>query len=750
MHGNGSRDVELFTEALELPTGERASFLARACAGDEDLRLKVEALLKANDRPWDFLEQPPAGVPPEDCRKYGTSRMAEPGERIGRYKLLQQIGEGGWGVVFMAEQEEPVRRRVALKVVKPGMDTKSVIARFEAERQALALMDHPNIARVFDAGATENGRPYFVMELIRGVKITDYCDQQSVPTAERLELFIQVCDAVQHAHQKGIIHRDIKPANILVTTLANGKPLPKVIDFGIAKATTGLRLTDKTLFTAFEMLIGTPAYMSPEQAELTSVDVDTRTDIYSLGVLLYELLTSTTPFDAHELLKAGLDEVRRVIRTEEPARPSTRLSGMMAANLTTVSQQRQADPPKLLRDVRGDVDWIVMKALDKDRGRRYPTANALALDIRRYLAGEIILARPPSSLYRLRKLCQRNKLLVGGLAIFFLLLVVLLGFLSLLLVREKKLREQSDLLAADTLTDAYARDGKLEQAETICLRGLEIRRKMTPGALPTRQSLEAIISVLLTERGFDQAEVFLDNILTSADTKQEGYIDLLDLRAEVFARSGRWTKAQGDAQRLHDLQPEEFGYYHLLAPLMVENNDLEGYQRLCQEIAARFSSQTSDPIRADQMAKDRLILPSSGVDLNPVAALAEVAVDKGKFLPPYPYFQCCKALAEYRQGHFAEAVKWAQQAAINPFPFSQAEACAILAMGQYKLNQVAEAHITLAKCEQIIETRFPVVRYQELGGDWRDWIIAHTLLTEAQNLLGSRSPAPEMSHPTAK
>jgi serine/threonine protein kinase len=324
MNDSPNRDVVVFSEAINLPADQRDAYLERACGGDVGLRRKVEALLQTHDHVGDFLEESPqkASVDPRG----GNPTSEKPGDRIGRYKLLQQIGEGGWGVVFMAEQEQPVRRKVALKVVKPGMDTKSVVARFEAERQALALMDHPNIAHVLDAGATENGRPYFVMELVRGIKITDYCDENRLRTSERLELFTHVCNALQHAHQKGIIHRDIKPSNILVTTSENGKPLPKVIDFGIAKATNGVQLTDKTLFTAFEMLIGTPAYMSPEQAALTSVDVDTRTDIYSLGVLLYELLTSTTPFDTGELLKSGLDEVRRVIQTEEPVCPSTRLS----------------------------------------------------------------------------------------------------------------------------------------------------------------------------------------------------------------------------------------------------------------------------------------------------------------------------------------------------------------------------------------------------------------------------------------
>ncbi len=338
----------------------------------------------------------------------------------------------------MAEQEEPVRRTVALKVVKLGLDTRNVIARFEAERQALALMDHPNIAKVFDAGATESGRPYFVMELVDGAKITDYCDQNSLTTKERLNLFIQVCKAVQHAHQKGVIHRDIKPSNILVTKASDGSPSPVIIDFGIAKATTNQRLTDKTLFTALEMLIGTPAYMSPEQAVLTSADVDTRSDIYSLGVLLYELLIGSTPFDAGELLKAGLDEVRRVIREKEPVCPSTRLKKMTDAELTTLAHHRRSEPPTLIRAVRGDLDWIVMKALEKEPARRYETANGLALDVQRFLADEPIAARPPSRFYKFQKMVLRNKLLFGGIVLLAGLVMMSLIIVSASLSKERQ------------------------------------------------------------------------------------------------------------------------------------------------------------------------------------------------------------------------------------------------------------------------------------------------------------------------
>jgi serine/threonine protein kinase len=428
------KEVLVFTAALELPsTAERETYLAQACTGDDQLLQKVKALLQAHADAEGFFDTGPAGgraaAPvaiahgPADTLRMSAPIVQKPGDRIGRYKLLQQIGEGGCGVVYMAEQEEPVRRRVALKVIKLGMDTKSVIARFEAERQALALMDHPNIAKVLDAGATETGRPYFVMELVRGVKITDYCDEAKLSIPERLELFTQVCSAIQHAHQKGIIHRDIKPSNILVT-VNDGVPVPKVIDFGIAKATGGQELTDKTLFTAFEQFIGTPAYMSPEQAVITSLDVDTRSDIYSLGVLLYELLTGRTPFDTKELLAIGLDEMRRTIRETEPARPSTRLSTMPGDDLGGTAQRRGLDAHRLVTELRGDLDWVVMKCLEKNRARRYETASGLARDVQRHLQDEPVSARPPSLFYRFHKLTRRHKrtfLAAGAVAAALLL-----------------------------------------------------------------------------------------------------------------------------------------------------------------------------------------------------------------------------------------------------------------------------------------------------------------------------------------
>jgi len=409
---------EIFFNARQIADAvDRQRYIAEACGTDDALRQQVEQMLRDAQGAEEFFgPQGTAVLSP-------SSPLTEvQGSLIGRYKLLQQIGEGGCGVVYVAEQEEPVRRRVALKVIKLGMDTKQVIARFDAERQAVAMMDHPNIAKVLDGGATDTGRPFFVMELVRGIKITDFCEQNHLPPRERLDLFIQVCRAIQHAHQKGIIHRDIKPSNILVAS-NDGVPVPKVIDFGIAKATQG-RLTDKTVYTAFEQFIGTPAYMSPEQAQLSMQDIDTRTDIYSLGVLLYELLTGQTPFDPRKLLATGFEEMRRTIREQEPVRPSTVLSTMLDAQLSTTAKNRQTEPPKLVSQIRGDLDWIVMKCLEKDRGRRYETANGLAGDIQRHLNNEPIAARPPSRLYRFQKAVQRNKLAFGSAAAVALALLI--------------------------------------------------------------------------------------------------------------------------------------------------------------------------------------------------------------------------------------------------------------------------------------------------------------------------------------
>ena len=454
--------LSIFADAIERPSlGERAAFLDAACGPNVELRQRIEALLRAHDEAGGFLRDRPAASNPMETIEQPTSEG--PGTLIGPYKVLEQIGEGGFGVVFLAEQQYPVRRKVALKVLKPGMDTRQVVARFEAERQALAIMDHPHIAKVFDGGATPSGRPYFVMELVKGVPITEFCDQNHLTPRQRLELFLPVCQAVQHAHQKGIIHRDLKPSNVLVSR-HDTTPMVKVIDFGVAKA-LGQELTDKTLFTGIAQMIGTPLYMSPEQAGMSDLDVDTRSDIYSLGVLLYELLTGTTPFSKDRFKQAAYDEIRRIIREEEPPSPSTRLA-LSTETLTSVSAQRHMDPAKLTKLVRGELDWIVMKALEKDRNRRYETANSFAMDVQRYLADEPVLACSPSAGYRLRKLVRRNKGPVLAASMVVLALVVGLIGTTWAMVRatdaeaeavsETKLKETA--LTAAQLSERDARD----------------------------------------------------------------------------------------------------------------------------------------------------------------------------------------------------------------------------------------------------------------------------------------------------
>ena len=470
-------EEQIFHEAIALNPPERVAYLDRVCAGHPALRASVESLLRANAGASGFLSHPEAGLTVD------LSAVAErPGSQIGRYKLLQQIGEGGMGTVYMAEQTEPVRRKVALKVIRAGLDSGPVIARFEAERQALALMDHANIARVLDAGTTENGRPYFVMELVHGVPITKYCDDNHLTPRQRLELFLPVCNAIQHAHHKGIIHRDIKPSNVMVT-LYDGKPAPKVIDFGVAKATEQ-RLTDRTLFTQYGALVGTLEYMSPEQAEMSALGVDTRSDIYSLGVLLYELLTGSTPLSRRWMREAAFAEILRVIKEDEPPRPSTRLSDSGEA-LASISASRHMEPARLTRLVRGELDWIVMKCLEKDRNRRYESANDFAADVRRYLNDEPVHACPPSAGYRLRKFVRRHRPALFLSAGMFVTAVVLAagGWMYLRAARE----------ADDGRRDSERAQGITDALNKIPLIQAETRRGQHQKAFDLLKEIEPLI-----------------------------------------------------------------------------------------------------------------------------------------------------------------------------------------------------------------------------------------------------------------
>ena len=703
MSASSNREEEIFEAALKLPEDEREAYLKSECGSDTILRARVAELVKAHAAAGGFMKEPAAS--PRKTILVSPLPDEKAGDKIGRYKLLQQIGEGGCGVVYMAEQEEPVRRRVALKVIKLGMDTKSVIARFEAERQALAMMDHPNIAKVLDAGATETGRPFFVMELVRGIKITDYCDQNKLSTAERLGLFIQVCNAIQHAHQKGIIHRDIKPSNILVT-LHDGVPVPKVIDFGIAKATQG-RLTDQTLFTAFEQFIGTPAYMSPEQAEMSGLDIDTRSDIYALGVLLYELLTGAPPFDPKELLQSGLDELRRTIREKEPPRPSTRLSTMLHADLTAVAQRRKSDAPKLIHLVSGDLDWIVIKSLEKDRTRRYETANGMAMDIQRYLSDEPIVARPPSTLYRFQKMVRRNRAMFAAISIGTAALVIGLILSLYLFVQDRMALERA--VAAE----------KVER---------QLREQAEASAETGRQIMKA--ELLLMQGQYDDCEAVITKI-----PPHETLVPFYNAFGNVHARRGQWREALTNWELVVNYAPADYVGYQYLAPLLLQLNDVAGYKACRSQILREFGN-TTHPLIAQRMIMASLVLPATDDEMKLIAKMADVVANDDTNSDVYGYNLLAEGFAEYRLGHYRSAVDFLRKATpMDIGPNCRTEAYFILAMARYKLNRLDDSRESFAKAVNDLNTKMRPERH--LDDEWNHWITAHILMREATEVMGA-------------
>ena len=724
----------MFEAARNLASASsRRAFLDEACAGKPELRARIEALLEAVTGAEGFFKDaarfdlPAPGdlVEPGDQSRAEFSPNEDLGARISHYKLLQQIGEGGGGVVYMAEQELPVRRRVALKIIKLGMDTKSVIARFEAERQALAMMDHPNIARVYDAGATEKGRPYFVMELVRGVKITEYCDQNNLDTRQRLDLFIQICQAIQHAHQKGIIHRDIKPSNVLVT-LHDGVPVPKVIDFGIAKATE-FRLTDKTLFTAYEQIIGTPAYMSPEQAEMSGLDVDTRSDIYSLGVLLYELLTSRTPFDPKKLLQHGLDGMRRTLREQEPQRPSTMVTTLQRTELTATAEHRHAEPPKLISLLRGDLDWIVMKALEKDRRRRYETANGLAMDIKRYLNSEPVLARPPTRLYRFQKLVRRNKVVFAAGSAVAAALFIGMNVSTRLYFLEKAARKRAVIAE--------------QQAELERANEAELRRRAE-----TREKITQA-TVLISQENYEEADQLMDGV-SFTQPNVEGAAVFRTL-GEYHALRNQWKEAAARFEVL--LQIDQLDGWDVCSldylrygPVLIEEGNTAGYEQFRQAAIAHFSG-AKYPF-ADRIVKISLLLPVSEnllKALEPQMDIAEQSittnVDPNGDIFLAAWRSVSVALMEYRSGEFQKAADWCQQSLNYPEHIAPRTATArvILAMSDQELGKTAEARSQLEEAREIVENKFKNQLDQgtPVQGFWFDWIFARILLTEATALI---------------
>lgn len=722
------RERELFIECLQRDDdAERLSYLAAACGGDAALRHRMDRLLEEHARPERFiLDSPPPGISEDVLCE------SEPcGSSVGPYKLLEQIGEGGMGVVYMAEQQSPVRRKVALKIVKPGMDSRQVIARFEAERQALALMDHPNIARVFDAGMTSGGRPYFVMELVEGVPITQYCDDHQLPPRERLELFLPVCHAIQHAHQKGIIHRDLKPTNVLVAEYV-ARPVAKVIDFGVAKA-IGEPLTERTLLTSLGQMVGTIEYMSPEQAELNQIDIDTRSDVYSLGVLLYELLTGVTPHDRKRLRNAAFDEMLRIVRDEEPIKPSARLASV--PNLDDIAAKRQIATMMLTRLIRGDLDWITMKSLDKDRTRRYETANGLARDIERYLNKEAVHARPPSAAYRFQKFVQRNvaAFVVASVVAVGIMLAAIGLAVSNYLIREEQARtntemdraERSRVLAEQRAEEIRQGLERLKAANTQ----LEQGRAQIPG------------------RHWDDAQA----AFSKAVELRPDHASAWNERGELYAGLGLWELAAADFTREFALrEPVGTIRWYRLALLQLSLGDRDGFRRLRDRMCQRFQG-TFDRFSASEVVRTGVLADDSSFDFRPLAALAALIGSTERITP---FEQYIVGTAMYRTGDYREAIARLQASlAVDLQLVNREMAYPVLAMAHHRLGEKQEARAALDKSKATLD-RWTRIRYESQGNTrwvvdqgataiwpvaWWDWLEFNVYLREATLMIEGTS-----------
>ena len=738
MESSIQREEHVFSAALEVTDpAARAAFLDGACEGDAALRATVEESLAAHAEAEQFFTQSNAALVATGDELSLSSSLGklddeeELGTCIGHYKLLQRLGEGGCGVVYLAEQEKPVRRRVALKVIKLGMDTKSVLARFEAEQQALALMDHPNIARVLDAGVTDSGRPYFVMELVHGVKITTYCDENQLNIRQRLKLFLQVCHAIQHAHQKGIIHRDIKPSNILVT-LHDGAAVPKVIDFGIAKAVEG-RLTDQTLFTPCEQFIGTPAYMSPEQAEFRGLDVDTRTDIYSLGVMLYELLTGKTPFDQKELMASGLDAMRRTLRDREPQAPSKKVEGLRGEELTQTAMRRRVEPARLKSLLSRDLDWIVMKALEKDRRRRYETTNGLAADVRRYLDNEPVVASPPSRLYRLQKLVRRNRVAFAAGAVVVVALAACAVVSTWLLMKERDARRQVQLAEQQ-------KAGLQQEADKL--------NRLRQAAEDRQKLLEAMTLFgqgRNDEAEYEQADLLLGKLVIPKPAAE--YAIMYRTLGDWHAANGRWEKA---AERFavliqinHGLSEDTTMDDSRYGPLLVELGKDAEYERFRESLVAHYAG-TDNPYVAERVVKLCLLKPANADLMRALGRYVEVAEEslerssQDLNLNMAAWRSYSLSLMAYRQGSYELAVEWARRSRDYDSGMQSRgmSVQVILAMAQARLGQTNEAKAALAEPRFVIEDTFKqgVTHLPRWEGFWFDWLFARIHLREAEAL----------------
>ncbi len=706
-------DEDLFHLALEESPGERSAFLDRACAGDVARRRRLEVLLGSHETRDSFLEGPAVGrramadLNPDLTEVFGPGRPDEeittrsspaegPGSHVGPYKLLQQLGEGGMGTVYMAEQAQPVRRKVALKVIKAGMDSRQVVARFEAERQALALMDHVNIARVLDAGATGSGRPYFVMELVHGVPITSYCDVNRLTARQRLELFVPVCRAIQHAHQKGIIHRDIKPSNVLVT-LYDGRPVPKVIDFGVAKATEQ-SLTERTLFTQYGTLVGTLEYMSPEQAEMSALGVDTRSDIFSLGVLLYELLTGGTPLSHKRVREAAYAEVLRMIREEEPQKPSTRLSDSGEA-LASISAHRHMEPSRLARLMRGELDWIVMKALEKDRNRRYETAGGFAADVQRYLDDEPVQACPPSTWYRFRKFASRNKVALttgAGVASAVLAALVILAVSNVMIRREQARTRVEKVRAEESQRLAEARADENR-------RGME--------HLQGANALVERARVYTDLKRWDDAHAALTRAIELRPDHTRAWVE----RGMLYVGLGLWELAAVDLGEALELQEPATGWrWYILALLRANVGDEAGHRELCARMYERFPGAFDRPFTVE-LSRACVLLPDRSRD---PARMVELATTSLTEAPVPPWHLYVLGAAHYRAGQHESAVRRLREALeVDPNWDARPINYPMLAMAYYRLGRHDEARRSLEEAARALD-RWTESMYARGQDDW--------------------------------
>jgi serine/threonine protein kinase len=712
----------LFDAALSLPdAGVRKAFLEQTCGGNARLRETLEELLAAHARADWYLDLDPLqATAPERGAEAAAGAVPEtppppeknPREiegadvRIGRYKLLKRMGEGGCGVVYLAEQEEPVRRQVALKIIRLGMDTERVIARFAMERQALAMMNHPNIAQVLDAGATETGRPYFVMELVPGVRITDYCDQHCLDLPSRFELFIEVCQAIQHAHQKGILHRDIKPSNILVVEHGD-KAAPKVIDFGIAKAIEG-RLGDRGTITFIEQFIGTPAYMSPEQAATGGLDVDTRSDIYSLGALLYELLTGRPPFDADRLLELGVESMRREVIEKDPPRPSKRLLALEDSELAEVARKRRCEPARLIAGLKGDLDWIITKAMEKDRQRRYATVNGFAMDVRRYLGNQPVSARPPSRWYSLSKMVRRNRAAFAAGTAVAAALIIGLGTSTVLFFREREARQQQTKLLAEaeknaTITSAVflLREGKPDEANAL------LEQIRTP---PKRPSFDAVSAFRAVGDWLAGQQKWQEALRRYAFVI---HLDQLDI----------WGSVTLD--------------YQAYAVLLVETGDFPTYAQFCRTTAARYAGETNGDA-AGRILKSCLLRPPDAELMAALQPLGTIAKNSFSGAVVKSWAAIPVSLWHYRCGNYRSALELAlPNQGQSDDSAATATNCAILAMALFHEGKVEEARENLARARKIVDSGFArhLVAGNGLQGYWYDWVFARILLREAESTI---------------